>query len=155
MATPLVQVPDEVADVINAGSWSQPITAVRSYADWDDEPTDNDTHVDVVLIATRVETEVADRAGSLDKTIRVHVCVRKKFAPSERTDGILNNAAVDPLVELVDEIHSHFVVDRFGDLPNVAWTETRLVQVFSRRMLREIATFVGIVELTFESHEAA
>lgn len=157
MATILTQVPDEVVDVINAATWSQAITAVRNYADWDDEPTDNTTHCDVVLVAPRVETEVADRGGSLDYTIRVHVAIRKKFPTSDRdaSTRMLPNSVVDPFVELIDEVHAYFKVDRFADLPNVAWMETRLVQAYSRRMLREISTFLGICELTFEAHEAA
>ena len=146
----------ELNAAIGAGAFSVTgWTPRRSYADWDEAWKDLTTlAVDVVFVALGADNRVdLDSASSLEYRQAVHIAIRKRFTPAERdTEGRLLNTAVDPLVELLEEIHEHFVKLRLGQTlptePLANWELSENAQWVNLELLRQ-GLFQGVVAITF------
>lgn len=125
----------------------------RSYAEWDDELPDLDClHVDVVPV-TYDETDL-DARESVGYVVSVDVVIRKKFGQKHRTqNGKIDLEEIDRLVLLVEEIYELFSKARLTDYDEAIWKETRILSSYSRKHLREMSMFLGIVRISFDVSE--
>jgi hypothetical protein len=160
-----VAIADAVAEEINTARLADQFAvsdfdAVRSYADWDEKYEGLDRlAVDVVFVATQ-------QPGSIDLVARgfieyqhsVDIAVRKRFGTADRgTDGRLKNASVDPLIELVQQLHEHFAARRttgvLDDLEETNWEGANVSSWVSYRKLRQ-GLFEGVVRIRFLTRKA-
>ena len=156
----LVQVADAVADALNgatAGTFAADFTAVRSYADWDDQLTEAEK-IRVDVVPHYAPTLELDGRGWIGGEALIDVGVRKKFAQQEQeaTTGRLANAAVDEMLLLVEQVAKYLMADRFTALDatcGAVWTKTEVRAAYIRDHLRLWGQFTGYVRLTFSTHE--
>lgn len=156
----LVQIADAVTAALNgasAGTFAADFTAVRSYADWDDQLTDAEQlRVDVVpFYAPTLEL---DGRGFVGGEAMVDIGIRKKFSQAEQesTTGRISAAAVDELLLLVEQVARYLVTDRFTALDSTCgavWQKTEVRAAYIRDHLRLWGQFTGYVRLTFSTHE--
>lgn len=158
MAAVLIEVADGVtADLLTAVEDDEftglQFTPERSYADWDDELPDLDClHVDVVPVAYE-ETD-DDARGSTGYVCSAQIVIRKKFSQKYRTQsGRIDLEEIDRLVLLVEEIREYFRQRTLTDY-DATWREDRVLVACSRKHLREMSMFLGVVQVSFDVSEA-
>lgn len=134
-------------------------TARRSYPDWDDDFKDiKDLAVDVVFVASvgsGGDLAELDTFSTLEMQPMVDIAVRKRFSSSDResTAGRLRNTSVDPIVNLVEQLHELFAGDRNTSLDLggglvANWVEANVRTHCDYSRLRE-AHFLGVVRVTW------
>lgn len=154
MSSTLIKVADAVAERINEADLSLPVTAVRSYADFDELLEDlGELHCDVIPAVNGSVPLVA--RGTTRYRCPVSVGLRKRFTQQE-TDGSTGRILLpemDRLTNLLVEISELFHGQRL-DWTNLkaAWQATDFTANFSRQHLRENRQFTGIVRLTFDAY---
>ena len=72
----------------------------------------------------------------------IDVAVQKKL-------DIADNAEIDPLMTLVDEIADFFRLKRLESYPNAIWLKTENEPVFSQEHLDQMRQFTGLLTFTF------
>ena len=153
----LVQVADALAAELSTHAFSQALAAARSYAD-SEAPLEADENVlacDVVP-AAEVRTELEDRQH-VRYQAECHIVLRKKF-PAADIEQIgateqtrVKQAAVDPLVSLVEEIHEHLAkLPRLPTFAEAIWAETRIRAAVVHIHLRTRSQYTGIISSTYE-----
>ena len=169
----LVQVADTVTAMLRAApadTFTQPFAPdypQRSYADWDlpleEVPPPNLGRLlcDVVPAGASVKTELEDR-GAIKYKVPVDIVLRLKFGPN--IAGRLDVAAVDPYVELVEQIHAYFCGERMAlavpddgltpltteeEQQSMSWESTDILAAYRKDHLRQYRQFTGIVRVTF------
>jgi hypothetical protein len=151
-----VSVAKAVVSQLAAATLSRTITPVRSWADWvqplelDDKSIEDQLYVDVVPVATALETETSSRA-TLAYTCPVDIAVRRRFSTKfqDRDTLRINVREVDALMYLVQEIHEEFTLARMQDFEAGAWMETKRLVAPLKSHLRDMRQFTGIVRVTF------
>lgn len=160
-----IRIADAVATQLNVGAADDAFgvndwTAAHRYPDWDDKFSDlsEDTpSVDVVFRAN-VDAPLDDQ-NSLDYMVDIDVAIRRRFAPSDRdVNGRLNNSAIDPLVNLLVEIHEYFVSRRDSNAlateSLAVWQASSIKLLVDHKKLRQ-GLFFGWLRLTFQWSEDA
>ena len=104
----VVQIADAVTAALNAAALSQPITAARYYLPEFDLKEMKDLHVSVV--PAELDEEIADR-GRDRAEYKIHVAVQKRVG--KQNPSGLDNAAIDALMQLVQEIDDLFRHNRW------------------------------------------
>jgi len=151
----LIDVADLVVERINDATLSMPITAVRSYGDFDETLAEQEVlRCDVVPAVNGMVPLLA--RNTIRYRCPISVGVRKKFTQDE-TDGATGSvltAQVDELAELLQEISELFHGPRRlgDDAFNAVWQSTEFTANYSRLHLRENRQFLGIVRLTFDAY---
>jgi hypothetical protein len=140
----LTQIADAVAAGLNDASLSQSFTATREYLP-EIELADGATDLSVVVVPGRLASEWATRAASRTEH-GVDIGIRKKLAADESND----NATLDPLVRLVEEITDLVKGARPDDYPTAICTRVENDPIYSRQHLRELRQFTAILRLTYE-----
>lgn len=154
MAGVLEQVAQGITDALNgATTLSREFTAEHSFADWQDLLKDVDRlHVDVVPFFRGVTELFAQK--EIQYVVPVDVAVRQRFASDQdRGDGRIPIAKVYELIELVEEIGEFFHVKRLANFDAAVWDETEVRVWYSRRDLRELRQYTGIVRVTHLVHK--
>lgn len=135
----IIDIADAVAAEINAGTFSQPVNATREYLphfDLEDMQT---------LRVTIVPKSVTTLPGSRNHNqydYAIDVAVQKKL-------GSADNAEIDALLTLVDEIGDHFRFQRLSSFPNAMWLKTENQPVYAQEHLQELRQFTSVLTLTF------
>lgn len=140
-------------------------TAMRRYADWDEEFSDIPTESSQPFVDVVYRSDAAlglQSRGYLLYEIPVHVAVRRRFARVDRgADGRLKNTSLDPMVTLLEDLFTLFVERRNETAPlqtetEVKWIgEKSTVRWLNQTKLRMAGLFEGYVELHFQLKEAA
>ena len=149
----LEKVATGVTDALAGGTFSLPLTAERSYADWElplDDDAADDLRVDVVPV-NNPETELESR-GQVNYKVAAEIVVRKKLNVSEQdpTTGRIELAEIDALVALVLEIHQFFLSARLASYDSASWDKTEVRAAYIPKHLRQHRQFTGIVRVTFD-----
>lgn len=140
------------ADSTFGAEWAA-VVPERSYADWSEELKGADAEtvrVDVVPVNHDL-SELISR-GSARYEIRCDIGIRKRFASvDQETTGRIKIAEIDKLVLLVEDVFEHLCKLQLSGMSsyNCNWLETRIVQTFSRKMLRENRQFMGIMRTVY------
>jgi len=154
----IVQVADgisaELASALDAGVFEGLLfKPKRGYADWKDEELGDlkCLNVDVVPVI-HAKSEHDDRGSTL-YACEVDIAVRQKFDGDDLTSrGRVQTEKVDRLIRFIEEIHEHFCDQT--SLPTVAdasWVDTKIRMTYSRKHLREMKLFFGVVRVTYET----
>lgn len=135
----ITDIADAVAAEINAGSFSQPVDAKREYLphfDLEDMQT-----LRVTVVPKSVTTLPGGR-GHNQHDYAIDVAVQRKLETAD-------NAEIDALMTLVDEVGDHFRFKRLSSYPNAMWLKTENQPVYAQEHLQEMRQFTSVLTLTF------
>lgn len=139
MSAKILTVADAVVTALNAGTFSTAFTAVRGYIATHDLPDLDTLRVTVMPAADQISR--ASRASAKHHYV-IDIGIQKK--PST-----LNNANLDPLTLLTEEIADYFLYgNRVGGAILVS-PEIRITH--TEKHLRELRNFNSVVRLNFNS----
>jgi hypothetical protein len=124
---------------LNAATFSQPVTAERSYFPQFDLPEMKTLHVTVV--PKEVASGVSDRSRKQGE-YSVDIAVQKKLSSDD-------NADIDPLVALVEEIADHFHARRLAAYPNAVWLKTEQIVLYAPDHMADLRQFTSVLTLTY------
>ncbi|NLS95473.1 MAG: hypothetical protein GXX96_25345 [Planctomycetaceae bacterium] len=135
----IADIADAVVAALNAGGFSQPLSATRCYLPKFDLAEMKDMHVTVV------PKGVAVTAGSRNHNqhdYQIDVAVQKRLAAAD-------NGEIDALMSLVDEIADHFRLKRLDNLQAAAWVKTQHEPIYVQEHLDQMRQFTSVMTLTF------
>jgi hypothetical protein len=134
----IIAIADAVVEALNAGSFSQPVVAVRHY-----QPNfelAEMTELKVSVVPRSVTSKGLDRnRDSFD--FKIDVAVQKKVEP---TAGNL-----DALMELVEEIADYCRAAPLAGSTNARCVEVENDPVYAMEHLDEFRQFTSVITLTF------
>jgi hypothetical protein len=135
----ITQVAEAVIAELNATTFSQPITAIRSYL----------PRVELAdlkaLKVTVVPSSVTVAAASQSQTQRdvaIDVAVQKKLGQEQ-------NPSLDPLLALAEEIAEHFRAKRLDSFPGALCVKTEFKPIYAPKHIEQLRTFTSVLTLTF------
>ena len=135
----ITDIADAIVAELNGATFSQPVTAVRSYLPQYDLTEMQSLHVTVV--PKGVVLGSADRSrGQGDYS--VDVAVQRKFVAGD-------NADLDGLTNLVEEIIDHFRRRRLDSYPDAAWLKSEQTVLYAPEHMAELRQFTSIVTFTY------
>lgn len=135
----ITQVAEAVIAELNAATFSQPFTAVRSYLPRSELAELKMLKVTVVPSGLLVVT--ASR-GQMQRDVAIDVAVQQKLTGED-------NADLDPLLALAEEIAARFCGKRLTSLPNAIWVKTEFKTIYAPDHIDQLRTFTSVVTLTF------
>ena len=135
----ITDIAEAVVAEINAGTYSQPITAQRAYLPVFDLEDMQDLQVTVV--PKSLTTLPGGRAHN-QHDYAIDVAVQQKL---QTTD----DAEIDDLMTLVDEIADQLRFKRLTSFPNAVWLKTENEPVYAQEHLQEMRQFTSILTFTF------
>ena len=144
MSAITIEIADAVVAALNAARLSQSFTAVRHYLPEFDLKEMETLHVSVV--PAELDEETSDRTR--DKAeYKIHVAVQKRVAKQD-PPGI-DTAAVDALMQLVEEIDDLFRHKRLTGYEQASWAKTENKPIFDPKHLKEHGQFTSLLVFTF------
>jgi len=135
----ITDIAEAVVEMLNAGSFGQPIEAQRLYSPQFELAEMEDLHVTVV--PRGVQILPGGRAHN-QHDYTIDVAVQKKLSAAD-------NAEIDTLMDLVDQIADHFRFKRLEGVPNAVWLKTEHQAIYSPEHLREMRQFTSVLTFTF------
>jgi hypothetical protein len=136
-----VSIADAVVAAINAGTFSQAVSAQRLHQPSFTLDELVDLHVSVV--PRSVDVAAATRETSL-YDVAVDVGVQKKVAAAPEGDQ-----EIDDLLDLVEEIGDHLRLRRLPDFPDAAWVSLAHNPVVAAEHLDQNRQFTSIITVTY------
>jgi len=136
----IATIADAVASHINAGTFSQPVNAVRMY-----QPAftlEDLAELRVSVVPRTVGIAAASRDSSTFECV-VDVGVQRKL-PAEG-----DQAEIDALLDLVEEIADHLRLKRLPDAPDAAWAGIAHEPVVSSESLEQHRVFTSVLSATY------
>jgi len=138
----IIDIADAVVAELNDHAFSQAVTAQRLYRPVFELPDMKTLHVSVV--PKGVEMQGASRT-LIQHDYQIDVGVQKKLPTSPSGD----NAEIDTLMALVEEVADFFRQRRLQAMPNVVWVKTENQPVYSPEHLEQLRQFTSVLTLTF------
>jgi hypothetical protein len=136
----IIDIADAVVATLNAAHLSQPVQAERFYLPEFELKDMGTLHISVV--PAECEEELADRERDFgDYTI--HVAVQQRV-------GKLDNATLDGLMSLVEEIGDLFRHQRLPGYEQAQWLKTENRPIYDPKHLKEHGQFTSLLVLTFQ-----
>jgi hypothetical protein len=144
MPSTTIQIADAVTAALNAATLSQSFTAVRHYLPEFDLKEMETLHVSVV--PAELDEEMADRTRDRAE-YKIHVAVQKRVAKQD-PPGI-DTAAIDALMQLVEEIDDLFRHKRLAGYEQAHWAKTENKPIYDPKHLKEHGQFTSLLVFTF------
>jgi hypothetical protein len=144
MPSTTIQIADAVTAALNAATLSQSFTAVRHYLPEFDLKEMETLHVSVV--PAELDEETADRTRDRAE-YKIHVAVQKRVAKQD-PPGI-DTAAIDALMQLVEEIDDLFRHKRLAGYEQAHWAKTENKPIYDQKHLKEHGQFTSLLVFTF------
>lgn len=138
MSATILAIADAVVAQLNAGSFGQPLTAVRHY-----QPVFDLAQM-VELKVSVVPRSITSRRLDRDRQAfeyRLDVAVQQKVEPTP--------ALLDPLMALVEQIADHFRTEPLAGYPAARCTEVSNEPVYAAEHLDELRQFTSVLTLAF------
>jgi len=135
----ITDIADAIVAELNAATFSQPVTAVRHYLPQFDLKEMQTLRVTVVPKAVVLASSDRSR-GQGDYS--VDVAVQKKFETGD-------NAELDVLTGLTEEIADHFRRKRLTSYPDAAWLKTEQTVLYAPEHIDELRQFTSVLTLTY------
>lgn len=133
----LIAIADAVTASLNAGSFGQPFTAERLYQPAFELADLADLKVSVVPKGVTIAT--ASRDGSYFDCA-VDIGIQKKIA---------DDAEIDGLVDLAEEIADHLRMKRLADVPEAVWLSIEHEPVVAAEHLEQQRALTSILTVTY------
>lgn len=141
-----------VAELNAATTFSVPFASARV----DDPDLDLEDvgilHVDVMPDVLPPAVEIsASTASGCNVVCNINVAVRKRFGTTDQdaTTGKVDQAEVDSLKLLVQEIHDFFKLRRLTAYTEAVWTGTKIPLLWSPKRIRTQRQFTAVLTFTF------
>ena len=144
MSAITIEIADAVVAALNAATLSQPFTAVRHYLPEFDLKEMGTLHISVV--PAELDEEVADRTRDRAE-YKIHVAVQKRVAKQDPPG--LDTAAIDALMQLVEEIDDLFRHNRLAGYEQAHWAKTENKPIYDPKQLKEHGLFTSLLVFTF------
>ena len=144
MPSTTIQIADAVTAALNAATLSQPFTAVRHYLHEFDLKEMGTLHISVV--PAELDEEIADRTRDRAE-YKIHVAVQKRVAKQDPPG--LDTAAIDALMQLVEEIDDLFRHKRLAGYEQAHWAKTENKPIYDPKHLKEHGQFTSLLVFTF------
>jgi hypothetical protein len=144
MPSTTIQIADALVAVLNATTLSQPFTAVRHYLPEFDLKQMDTLHVSVV--PAELDEEIADRTRDRAE-YKIHVAVQKRV--SKQDPPGLDTAAIDALMQLVEEIDDVLRHKPVAGYELAHWTKTENKPIYDPKHLKEHGQFTSLLVFTF------
>ena len=122
-----------------AGGFSQSFQAERHYLPLFDLEQMKDLHVTVVPKGMTIQSSGRDRN---QHDVQVDVAVQKRFTTGD-------NAELDPLLTLVEEIADFFRLRRLASVPAAVWVRTEHAPVYAPEHMEQMRQFTSVITLTY------
>ena len=135
----ITDIADAVVAELNGHTFSRPFTAVRYYRPVFDLAEMQSLHVSVVPKGLAIER--LDRSRN-QHDLQVDIAVQQKLQSAD-------NAEIDALVALVEEIADFFRLRRLAACPAAVWVQTANLPIYSPEHLEELRQFTSVLTLTF------
>ena len=135
----IIDIADAVVQELNAGTFSMPLEAKRHYRPIFDLAEMQDLHVTVVPKGLAIER--LDRSRN-QHDVAIDIAVQKKCQTAD-------NAELDPLMALVEEIADFFRLRRLESCPAAVWIRTENMPIYAPEHLDELRQFTSVLTLTF------
>ena len=135
----ITQVANAVVSELNAATFSQPFTATRAYVPRCELPDLKTLTVTVVPSSASV---TAAGRGPAQHDVAIDIAVQQKIDSEQ-------NAALDPLLALAEEIAEHFRAKRLSTFMDALWSRTEFTALYAPEHLEQLRTFTSVVTLTF------
>lgn len=131
---------DAVAEHINAGTYAQPVSAVRTY-----QPAFTLEELGELRVSVVPRTSTVSAASRESSTYEhvLDVGVQKKL-PAED-----DQAAIDELLELTEAIGDHLRHTRLAGFPEAAWAGLAHEPVVSSESLEQHRVFTSVLSITY------
>lgn len=135
----ITQVADAVIAELNATTFSQPVTAIRSYLPRV-ELADLKS-LKVTVVPSSVTVAAASRSQT-QRDVAIDVAVQKKLGQEQ-------NVSLDPLLALAEEIAEHFRAKRLDSFPGALCVKTEFKPIYAPEHIEQLRTFTSVLSLTF------
>jgi hypothetical protein len=135
----ITDIADAVVAELNAGTFSMPLEAKRHYRPIFDLAQMQDLHVTVVPKGLAIER--LDRSRN-QHDVAIDIAVQRKCQAAD-------NAELDPLMALVEEIADFFRLRRLAACPEAVWIRTENAPIYAPEHLDELRQFTSVLTLTF------
>jgi hypothetical protein len=133
----ILAIADAVVAHLNAGTFSQPVSAQRVYQPAFTLEELKDLRVSVVPRSTGITTASRD---SSTFECAVDVGIQKKIGEENEIDGLL---------DLVEELADHLRLKRLPGAPDAAWVGIAHEPVVSTEALNEHRAFTSVLAVTY------
>jgi len=138
----IVDIANAVMAELNGHTFSRSFTAQRLYRPVFDLGEMKTLHVSVV--PKGVELQGASRT-LVQHDYQIDVGVQKKLPTSPSGD----DAEIDALMALVEEIADFFRQRRLQTMPSAVWVQTQNLPIYSQEHLEQMRQFTSVLTLTF------
>ena len=143
MAT-VVDIANAMVTALNGSALSQPFEASRYYLPEFDLKEMDTLHVSVV--PAELDEEIADRSRDRAE-YKIHVAVQKRVTKSDPPG--LDPAAIDALMQLVEEIDDLFRHKPLMGYEAASWAKTENKPIYDPKHLKEHGQFTSLLVFTF------
>jgi hypothetical protein len=140
----ITQIADAVVAALNGATLSQPVTANRYYLPEFDLKDMDTLHVSVV--PAELEEEIADRARDRAE-YKIHVAVQKRVSKNDPPG--LDQAAIDGLTTLVQDIDDLFRHKPLAGFTQASWAKTENKPIYDPKHLKDSGQFTSLLVFTF------
>jgi hypothetical protein len=140
----VVEIADAVVAALNAAHLSQPFEAKRYYLPEFDLKDMDTLHVSVV--PAELDEELADRSRERAE-YKIHVAVQKRVAKNDPPG--LDEAEIDDLMTLVQEIDDLFRHKPLAGFTQARWARTENKPIYDPKHLKESGQFTSLLVFTF------
>jgi len=141
----IVAIADAVVDRLNAGSYSMPVTAVRHHQPTFEFAELESLRVSVVPRSLTI-TGASRRQSQYDALIDIGV--QKRLAPAPGSAGD-EDAEIDALLDLVEELADHLRFERLPTVPEAVWVGVAQEPVVAAEHLEQHRQFTSILTVTY------
>ena len=135
----IIQIVDAVVTELNATTFSQPLTAMRSYLPRVELAELRTLKVTVVPSSITV---VSASRSQVQRDVAIDVAVQQKLGQEQ-------NAMLDPLLALAEEIAEHFRAKRLDNCPGALCIKTEFKTIYAPEHIENLRTFTSVLTLTF------
>lgn len=135
----ILQIADSVLAELNATTFSQLLSVSRSYL-----PRVELTDLKVlrVTVVPSSMTVAAISRSQTQRDVAIDVAVQKKLGQEQ-------NASLDPLLALAEEIAEHFRAKRLDSFPGALCVKTEFKPIYAPEHIEQLRTFTSVLTLTF------
>jgi hypothetical protein len=144
-----MDIADALADALSdeGNDFSLEFTAARAYQALVELPEMKDLHVTVV--PKGVAMVPADRSR-VQHEVQVDIAVQKKLGPAtDDEEEYDEQAELDGLMGLVEEIADFLKFRRLGSQPTAAWVKTDNDPIYSQDHLERLRQFTSVLTVTY------
>jgi hypothetical protein len=139
-----VEIADAMVTALNAAQLSEAFEAKRYYLPEFDLKEMNTLHVSVV--PAELDEEIADRSRDRAE-YKIHVAVQKRVASNDPPG--FDEAAIDGLMQLVQEIDDLFRHKPLAGYTQAGWAKTENKPIYDPKHLKENSQFTSLLVFTF------